>query len=98
MPTEMCDFKSLPHKFFSKIFNDEILVYEFENDLYAISSFCPHFGGPLEVKKGKINCYWHDWDFDIRNHKCVNKRVNLSLCAYKAQRISSTQALIHNDN
>ena len=98
MPSEICSLESLPRKFFSEIFNDEIIIYEVDNSLFAISSFCPHFGGPLEVKNGKINCYWHDWDFDIRSHNCVNKKVNLSLYSYRVHRMSPTQALIQNDN
>ena len=98
MTSEICNFLSLPHKYFSEIFNDELIVYEVDEKVFAISSFCPHFGGPLEVKNGKINCYWHDWDFDMRNHNCINKKINLSLYPYRIERISSNQVLIEDVN
>ena len=98
MKSEKCSFEKLPYRYFSEVFEDEILIYELDQNLYAISGFCPHFGGPLEIKEGKINCYWHDWDFDIRKHNCVNKKVNLSIRPYKIQRISSNQVLIEDAN
>jgi len=98
MISEICSFPSLPHKYFSSIFNDELILYQVDEKLFAISSFCPHFGGPLEVKGGKINCYWHDWDFDLQKHNCVNKKVNLSVRPYQIVRISSNEALIQNVN
>ena len=98
MTTEICNFDLLPHKFFSKIFNDEIIVYELDGVLYAISSFCPHFGGPLEVHNDRINCYWHNWDFDKKNLSCINQNVNIRLYSYSITRISANQALIQDDN
>ena len=54
MKSEVIDIKKLPIKYFSKIFNDEILIYKVNEEFFAISTFCPHFGGPLEIKDGKI--------------------------------------------
>jgi nitrite reductase/ring-hydroxylating ferredoxin subunit len=96
MITEICNFNSLPYKFFSFIFNDEIIIYELKGELHAISGFCPHFGGPLQIKGERINCHWHDWDFDSRTHKCINKRVNISLTHYRINRISTTEVIIEN--
>lgn len=96
MISEICKYNTLPYKFFSLTFNDEIIIYESKGQLYAISGFCPHFGGPLEIEGEKINCYWHDWDFDPLTHQCINKRVNISLTHYKINRISTTEVLIEN--
>jgi len=98
MATELCNFSTLPHKFFSFLINDEIIIYDLNGVLMAISSFCPHFGGPLVVTGHKINCYWHDWSFDISNHFCINKKVNLRLKSYSIERLSENQALITYDN
>jgi nitrite reductase/ring-hydroxylating ferredoxin subunit len=94
MLTEICTFQSLPYKYHSTIFNDEIILYEYEDKLIAISSFCPHFGGPLEIGEGVISCYWHNWIFDICNHHCINKKIKLSIRSYKIERISPIQAII----
>lgn len=94
MKSEKLYIDKLPYKFISKIFQDEILIYELDQNLFAISGFCPHFGGPLELKDNKIHCYWHDWNFDLRKHNCLNKKVNLSIRQYKIKRISSTEVLI----
>ena len=98
MKSEKLFFEKLPYKYISEVFMDEILIYELDQNLFAISGFCPHFGGPLEVKGGKIHCFWHDWNFDLRKHNCLNKKVNLSVRPYKIKRISSTEALIEDVN
>jgi len=36
---------------------------------YALDNACLHWGGPLGqgvIKKGKIVCPWHGWEFDAR--------------------------------
>lgn len=98
MKSEKHIFEKLPCKYMSEVFQDEILIYELNQTLYAISGFCPHFGGPLELEDDKIHCYWHDWDFDLRKHNCLNKKVNLSIRQYKIKRISTTEVLIEDAN
>lgn len=98
MNFEICTISTLPYKYFSAIFNDELIVYEVDEKLFAISSFCPHFGGPLEINGGKIRCYWHDWDFDLQKHNCINKKVNISVRSYQIKRISLNEVLIENAN
>ena len=94
MKTETCIFLTLPHKFFSTVFNDEIIIYQKDQKLFAISGFCPHFGGPLSVEESKINCFWHDWSFDPETLKCVNKKINIRLRSYGVKLISTNQVLI----
>lgn len=98
MKSEKHIIGKLPYKYMSEVFQDEILIYELNQTLFAISGFCPHFGGPLELKDDKIHCYWHDWDFDLRKHNCLNKKVNLSIRQYKIKRISFTEVLIEDAN
>ena len=98
MKSEKCTFEKLPYRYLSEIFDDEILIYEIDQNLFAISGFCPHFGGPLEVGESKINCYWHNWNFDLRNHNCINKNVNITIRNYSITRISHNQALIKDVN
>jgi len=98
MKSEKRVIKKLPYKYMSEVFQDEILIYELNQTIFAISGFCPHFGGPLELKDDKIHCYWHDWAFDLRKHNCLNKKVNLSIRQYKIKRISFTEVLIEDAN
>ena len=98
MKSEKHNFEKLPYKYMSEVFQDEILIYELNQTIFAISGFCPHFGGPLELKDDKIHCHWHGWDFDLRKHNCLNKKVNLSIRQYKIKRISSTEVLIEDAN
>lgn len=98
MKSEVIDIKELPIKYFSKIFNDEIMIYKVNKEFFAISTFCPHFGGPLEIKEGKINCYWHDWDFDSKSHFCTNRQVKISLFSYGIEELPNNQALLTDAN
>jgi nitrite reductase/ring-hydroxylating ferredoxin subunit len=85
---DLSDLKQDQHKFFSDVFVDELLVYKHENEYFAISTFCPHFGGPLVLAEGKLNCYWHDWDFHLTEHHCINRRIDVKAKRYKVQLIS----------
>ena len=54
----------------------EILVYKPNGKTFEIySSFCPHFGGPLEIKDGKLHCYFHDYYFSIEDGSCLNRTM-----------------------
>jgi len=75
--------KNKGYIFESKILKDELLIYFKDDKYYAVSSFCPHFGGPLEFAKKEIRCYWHGWKFDLKSHKCKNRQVNCKLKDYK---------------
>lgn len=53
---------------------NEYLVYKEVGKPYAVfSSFCPHFGGPLAVKDGRLHCHFHDYWFSLSDGKCLNK-------------------------
>ena len=71
--------------FDSKVFKDEILIYCSDGNFFAVSSFCPHFGGPLEYTSGDIRCYWHGWKFDLKSQKCINREVNCRLKNYRVE-------------
>lgn len=52
----------------------DILLYEFEGEIKAISNICRHFGGPVGYRKhknGKFTCLWHNWQFDCSNGSCT---------------------------
>jgi nitrite reductase/ring-hydroxylating ferredoxin subunit len=89
--------KSKGYLFESDKFNDEILVYFKENNYFAISSFCPHFGGPLSFSGEDIRCYWHGWKFDLNSHKCINRQVNCRLKTYNVIK-KNTSLEISNGN
>jgi nitrite reductase/ring-hydroxylating ferredoxin subunit len=70
------------YRLISIVFNDEIYVYYFNDRFHAISGFCPHFGGPLVLKKNKVECFWHGWEFHPENFNCTNHQVNCALKKY----------------
>jgi nitrite reductase/ring-hydroxylating ferredoxin subunit len=55
---------------------NEILIYKPNGRNYQIfSSFCPHFGGPLEIKNDKLHCHFHDYYFSIEDGSCLNRSM-----------------------
>lgn len=54
--------------------NEEIALFNVDNQFYAISNACAHKGGPLGegTCDGKIvTCPWHAWQFDVATGKCT---------------------------
>jgi len=52
----------------------DLLIYEFEGEIKAISNICRHFGGPVGYRKhkdGKFTCLWHNWQFDCADGSCT---------------------------
>lgn len=48
----------------------DILVYEYEGEIKAISNICRHFGGPVGYHKaqdGVFTCLWHNWQYSCRD-------------------------------
>jgi nitrite reductase/ring-hydroxylating ferredoxin subunit len=46
-------------------FGREVHVYRSEGKPRAAANVCPHFGGPLDCKEGKLVCPWHNSEFDM---------------------------------
>lgn len=54
--------------------NHDILLYEFEGKIKAISNICRHFGGPVgyhKCKNGTFTCLWHNWQFSAKDGSCL---------------------------
>jgi len=64
-------------------FNDELLIFKHEKIFHVVSSFCPHFGGPVSYEKNTLKCYWHGWEFSPTTYRCINRKVNCKLREYK---------------
>lgn len=59
-------------------YKNEIIVYRTEDsELKIYSSFCPHFGGPLSIKHGRLYCWFHAYEFSLDDGSCVNRKANL---------------------
>ena len=59
-------------------FKNEFLVFKTnDGDLKIYSSFCPHFGGPLTIKEGRLYCWFHAYEFDLEGGGCVNRKVDI---------------------
>ena len=53
----------------------EIALYKWEGEIFALINTCLHMGGPLgegEVENAIVTCPWHGWQFDIRSGACEN--------------------------
>ncbi|HVY51524.1 MAG TPA: Rieske (2Fe-2S) protein [Devosia sp.] len=46
-------------------FGREVHVYNRGGRPRAAANVCPHFGGPLECKEGRLVCPWHSSVFDM---------------------------------
>lgn len=52
----------------------DILLYEYEDGIKAISNICRHFGGPVgfhKCKKGVFTCLWHNWQYSAKDSSCL---------------------------
>ena len=55
-----------------QFFGREALIYRRGGELKAALSICPHLGGPLELRDGKLVCPWHGAQFDADTGACRN--------------------------
>lgn len=65
---------------------DELAAIYLENEIYVISSVCPHFGGEFDFQKRRkctLKCKWHDWEFDLATGKCLTYSIGTKLRHYK---------------
>ena len=52
----------------------DILLYEYEGEIKALSNVCRHFGGPVGYHKhenGVFTCLWHNWRFSCKDGSCL---------------------------
>ena len=71
------------YKFFSEVFQDELLVCSSDDGFVVISGFCPHFGGPLERVEGGFYCHWHGLHFCEKWMKSTRGKNDLKLRRYE---------------
>lgn len=67
----VAEVKDLPcgGRVVTEVNGDKITIYNVDEEFFAISSICPHEGGPLErgrLEGYALTCPWHLWTFDIR--------------------------------
>jgi nitrite reductase (NADH) small subunit/3-phenylpropionate/trans-cinnamate dioxygenase ferredoxin subunit len=56
-----------------EVAEQEIALFNFNNQLYAISDMCPHRGASLAegfLDGGKVFCPWHCFDFNLKTGEC----------------------------
>ena len=52
----------------------DILLYEHEGQIKALSNICRHFGGPVGFHKannGEFVCLWHNWKYSCKDGSCL---------------------------
>src|SRR3989338_10394280 len=60
--------------------DEEIAIFNVDNQFYAISNVCAHRGGPLGegTCDGKIvTCPWHMWKYDVTTGECVTNSAKV---------------------
>ena len=53
----------------------DIAVFNVDDNFYAISNTCAHKGGPLSqgiLEKGIVTCPWHGWKYNVSNGKSAH--------------------------
>jgi nitrite reductase/ring-hydroxylating ferredoxin subunit len=48
---------------------DDVAIFNFDGEFYAINDLCPHRGAPLSegfLDAGKVFCAWHCFDFNLK--------------------------------
>jgi nitrite reductase (NADH) small subunit/3-phenylpropionate/trans-cinnamate dioxygenase ferredoxin subunit len=56
-----------------EVAEQEIALFNFNNQFYAISDLCPHRGASLAdgfLDGGKVFCPWHCFDFNLETGEC----------------------------
>ena len=70
--------------------DQEVLLVQSANEIFAIAAHCSHYHGPLAeglVVEGSIRCPWHHACFDLRSGEAVRAGTELSrLLAGRATR------------
>lgn len=52
----------------------DILLYDYEGEIKAVSNICCHFGGPVgyhKAEKGVFTCLWHNWQYSAKDGSCL---------------------------
>ncbi len=56
-----------------EIAEQEIALFNFNGEFFAISDMCPHRGASLAegfLDGGKVFCPWHCFDFNLKSGEC----------------------------
>ena len=52
----------------------DILLYQYEGHIRALSNVCRHFGGPVgyhKARDGEFVCLWHNWRYSCKDGSCL---------------------------
>ena len=57
-----------------EVAEQEVALFNFNSEYYAISDMCPHRGASLAegfLDGGKVFCPWHCFDFNLKTGECA---------------------------
>jgi len=80
---------------------DEVIIFIHNGKIYAKSSICPHFGGPIVYNREKryLECYWHGLSFSAESGKCLNQKTFLAcIDKYNFELKDNNVYIIKNEN
>jgi nitrite reductase/ring-hydroxylating ferredoxin subunit len=74
MKNELCKLGDIPNVGAKTIdfFGRTALVSRNDKTVIATVAICPHLGGPLELRDGKLICPWHNAQFDAHTGQCLH--------------------------
>jgi nitrite reductase/ring-hydroxylating ferredoxin subunit len=73
MKSELCKVNEVPADGARPIefFGRAALVHRSQGQPVATLAICPHLGGPLEWREGRLVCPWHGAEFDAATGRCL---------------------------
>ena len=53
------------------------IIVRHNGKIHAYINCCTHLGGPMKLKKGYLDCTWHDSHFDVETGKSLKEPAPL---------------------
>ncbi len=67
---------------------EQIVLFNLNNEFFALSHNCPHEGGPIgegELVGSCVICPWHGWMFDVKTGKSPNRDARIETFEVKVK-------------
>ena len=95
----LCDVGDIPPGRSRRVMlpeGDSLALFHTTAGFYAVKNRCPHAGARLDdgiLRKDKLTCIWHGWQFNLRDGKCLNQE-NARLTVLEAKPTHAVRVLV----